>query len=125
MIVKLDGFGIGLDFNECINGLNSYTIYSYERLILHPQDKRYVLLPYKRTNFNKYIHFELDKSLAENGLICLWNNLNEELSKNNLTLLLSNNNIVFRDELNTITKIIGTNKKIDIIPNSVIGKIYI
>lgn len=123
MIVKLDGFGINLDYSK---EYNYYIIYSYERLVLHPQIKRYILLPYKRiSENNKYFNFELDKSLCEKGLSCVWNNINEDLGKNNLTFLLSNNNIVFRDELNTLTSIIGTNKKIDIIPNTVIGKIFV
>lgn len=125
MIVKLDGFGINLEYD---NEYSYYTIYSYERIVIHPQSKKYLLFPYKRiinSNNHKYYNFELDKLLCEKGLSCIWNNINEDLSKNNLTFLFSNTNIVLKDELNTLTSIIGTNKKIDIIPNTIIGKIFI
>lgn len=121
MIEKLKGFNILFDFEE---KRNFYTIYSYERIILSPQSKQYISLPYKITKDTGYINFELDKNLSEKGLECVWNNLNEDNSKINLLFLFKNDNIVMDKDLNNLTSIFGTHKKIDVIPNTLLGKIY-
>ncbi len=124
MIIKLNGFNLGLDFSS---EYNCYTIYSYQRIVLQSQSKQYISLPYQKIieNRGKYINFEVDKSLCDKGLECLWNNLNEESSKFNLLLLFKNSNIDFKDELNSLNSVLGSDKKIDIIPNTVLGKIFI
>lgn len=120
-INKLEGFKIGFDFVG-----NCFTIYSYQRIVLQPQTKQYISLPYnKLIHDDKYINFEVDKSLCQKGLTCLWNNLNEENSKYNLLFLFSNSNIILSNEINNLTNVLGSDKKIDIIPNTVLGKIFI
>lgn len=123
-IEKLDGFNLGLDYDE-IN--HYYTIYSYQRIVLQPQSRQYISLPYKKLIHNdiKYINFEIDKLLCEKGLDCPWNNLNENNSKVNLVFLFKNNNIILEREMNNLTNVLGSDKKIDIIPNTALGKIFI
>lgn len=124
MIVKLDGFNISLDFDK---KRKFFTIYSYQRIVLNPQNKQYFSLPYKlSSNLEaKYVNFHVDKTLVEKGLDCIWNNLNEDSSEKSLTFLFKNSNIVFKDELNSLTTIVGSDKRIDIIPNTVLGRIFI
>jgi hypothetical protein len=124
VIEKLDGFNLGLDYDE-IN--HCFTIYSYQRIVLQPQSRQYISLPYKKLIHDdaKYINFEVDKSLCEKGLDCPWSNLNEDNSKNNLLFLFRNSNIILSNEINNLTNVLGSGKKIDIIPNTVLGKIFV
>ena len=104
-------------------------IYSYERLLIQPNTKKLITLPYKREEFGKYINFELDKNLILNGLQCIWNNINEESARNCFELILFNNNLdkeslnYFRD--NPLAQIIGSRDRLDILSNTLLGKIYI
>lgn len=123
-VFKLDGFNISLDFDE---KRQFYTIYSYQRIVLKPQNKQQFSLPYKISLSlePKYINFQVDRLLVEKGLDCIWNNLNEDSSEKSLIFLFKNCNIDFKDEQNNLNMVLGSNKKIDIIPNTILGKIFI
>lgn len=119
MLEKIGKIKISLDYQHGV-----YTIYSYERLIISPESKKIVTLPYKRTAECKYINLELGKDLILNGLQILWHNLNEESSKTNVELIIYNNNRLEDNRGNPLYQITGQRNKLDIIPNTLLGKVY-
>lgn len=124
MIALLENFNNQKLSTNSFEGINWFTIYSCERLYLEPTSMNSIVLPYKRTNFSRYINFTLSKDLSKLGLSCVWNNLNEESAKKSLTFLIKNNNIVLDQYLNPIARIVGTLNIIDVIPGSEFGRIY-
>lgn len=108
---------------------NTINLYSYERILIQPNTKKIITLPYKRDNLDKYLNFELDRFLILNGLQVLWTNINEESSKGCFEFILYNNNLdkeslnYFRDS--PLAQIVGSKDKIDILSNTLLGKIYI
>ena len=119
MLEKIGKIKISLDSEPGI-----YTIYSYERLIITPESKRLITLPYRRTSDCKYINFELDKDLILNGLQVLWHNLNKKSSQTNIELILYNNNRLEDNRGNPLYQITGQRNRLDIIPNTLLGKVY-
>lgn len=124
MVHKLENINIKLEEKN-----NVFSIFSYERLLIQPMYRKLITLPYFIDNKdNKYIKFELSKSLSLNGLSCLWTNINEDNSNKFIELILLNTNLdtesVFRFKDNPLAQIIGSKDKIDIQSNTFIGKIY-
>ena|SRR5579864_7076791 len=116
-----------LDFDE---NINCFTLYSYDRIVIHPNTDLFVGLPYFRKNtdsgkINKFIYCELHEQLIHKNLSIMWNNLNKQESFSNLSFLLKNNNIILREDLTELTTITGTHKKIDIPPNKPIIRVFI
>ena len=68
-IIKCSGFNINIDYK---NNPTHCVIYSYERLLINPEQISLVKLPYFRNNFDKYYSFELEKTLCQKGLTVLW-----------------------------------------------------
>ncbi len=124
MILKKENCKIPIEFNKFNN---SYTIYSYQRITINPQEKKNFYLPYYRNFSNdfKYFNFELSKQLIEKGLLCLNININEESAGKDIILLLKNDSWINNEEINALSRIIGSAKKIDILPNTVLGKIFV
>ncbi len=120
-IVKCPDFKIEIDY---LTNPARTVIYSYERVIIQPEEAKLLKLPYFRNNFDKYLKFEIDKKLAQMGLIFLWSNLNTEESVTCLEFLLKNDNITHAYERTDLSAIIGSGKKIDILSGSVIGMIF-
>lgn len=128
MIYKKENCKISLDININCKCVYSYTIYSYQRIILNPQEKKDFYLPYYRdfSHSIKYFNFELDKQLIEKGVICIYTNINDESSSNNIIISLKNDNFINDKEMmHPLSKIIGSTRKIDLIPNTILGKIFI
>ena len=121
MISKLENYNIQLKYNQ---NPESYSIFTYERIILRHGEQKVLSLPYFRDSLNKYIHFEIDYNLAIKGLIVLWNNLNKESSRQNLQFLIKSNmneNVLNNSQLDNI---IGKGK-VDVKSGEAFGIIYI
>lgn len=121
----LKGFDTKLE--DC---LNHYEIYSYERIILRTQERKLITLPICKEfePGRRYIHFELDKNLILNGLQCLYTNINDGSFYLNMQLVLFNSNLdysVINGTQSPLNQIIGSRDKIDIISNTLLGRIYI
>ena len=123
MILPISGFQTKLELNK-----NIYNIFTYKRLILKPCEKQIVQLPLSVINPDrKYIYFELDKKLCLNGLQVLWTNLNEEDSLNGVELLIYNGNLDYEllcRAQNPLSQIIGSNNKLDLITETLLGKVF-
>ncbi len=125
MFQVIGGFNTKLE--DCIN---HFEIYSYERVILRPQEKKLIQLPIlmEFKTGRRYTHFELDKNLILNGLQCLYTNINEGSIFKYMELILLNSNIdysIINGTQSPLSHIVGSNSKIDIIPNTLLGRIYV
>ena len=121
-IVKCPDFNISIDY---LQNPARTVIYSYERVCLQAEEKKLIKLPYFRNNFDKSLRFEIDKKLAQNGILSNWSNINNsESAASCFEILLYNTNIIHSYERNDLTAIIGSGKKVDILSGSVIGTIY-
>jgi hypothetical protein len=117
MIEKLDGF------NPIIN---KNSLYIYEKTYIPPSETRMITLPYIIPAILHYswANFQISQNLAKLGVLVLWNNLNEESSKEGLTFLLKNLNMVDYNNISSLEQIIGSNLQVELKPNMEFGKIY-
>lgn len=125
-------FSIPKSNSSLIHNNRTYTIFSYERLIIPPFSKKHIQLPYFKKDIKeneRFLSIELSKDLAFKGLQVLWHNLNEESSNNIFEFLLFNNNIdyeqIFNYRTSPLKQITGSALRIDILPNTLLGIIFI
>lgn len=120
MIFQLENYNIKLDKNN-----NCYTIYTYEKIILRPNELKSISLPYCRQLNGKYFNFELDYNLARNNVQVLWHNLNlNESAENSFNFLIKSNMneiLLNNDVLGYIT---GKNN-VNIKSGEIFGRIFI
>ena len=123
MIYIIEGFNTKLECNDSI-----YNIFSYNRVSIKPCERKIIQLPLRIVNpTKKYISFEIDKKLALNGIQCIWSNINDETSLLSVELLVFNSNLDYESlyKVTGLSSIIGSNNKIDIQTETLLGKIYI
>lgn len=120
MIYKSHGFNLPLEFDE---SNNSFTLFSYNRIVIRVGQFLEVSLPYFRQQEIPLKHYncEIIKKYSRN-LSINWTNINDLDSKNKLTFELKNNNIILEENL--MNKISGENK-VDILPSMPIIRVFI
>ena len=100
-------------------------IFTHCHLRIRPQEIIEIRLPYRRIPANfKYFNFELCESLARKGLSVVHHNLNLKTSEIFFSFCVKNTNIEVLDDISMLTRIIGSNKITEIIPNTLFGRIY-
>ena len=120
MIQALPDFKVNLHHNE---EYKYYEIFSYERIMIGPNERKLIILPYKVVDRKQFLYFTFNFNHIMKGITCEWDNLNEEGAKTHLTFLLYNNNSVISTGNSLLSSIIRSDI-LDIRSNQPFGKIY-
>lgn len=98
------------------------SVFSDVRFVINPQETKTIVLPYKLyTDDNEIVFFHFSYKLAEKGLICVNTNI-YETRQENLELIL--NNLKIEGNISQIESIVGSSRRIDIKPNTLLGRLF-
>ena len=98
------------------------SILSDARFVINPQETKTITIPYKLyTDDNEVVFFNFSYKLAEKGLSCVNSNI-YEIGAENLEIIL--NNLKIEGQLSQIETIVGSGRRIDIKPNTLLGRLF-
>ena len=103
----------------------SFSIYTYERLMINSEETREIFLPYTRDYINgEIVIMNINYDLAARGLQILSHNINDFSYQGNFQFLLYNNNRA--EKPNQLNQIIGNYKyKIDVLSNTELCRVWV
>ena len=101
---------------------NIISLKSNERFVINPGEYKTITLPYTLfTDESELIFFHFSFALAERGLVCVETNIYENDAER-IELILQN--IKIQSSLSQLEYLTGSNLRIDIKPNTVLGKLF-